>query len=150
MCDSTLKSLPFYTHEILEGKYGTRGICTSGLYYQWGFSFLLLFIVAVLNLIFAAMLYGLWIDARRNGNVRGAMEVVEARRSAQGNDPLTRYRMVNTPSHLRNVLNMADQAERCYGRDVREWPSWKLREKIWSGEEGMRVRDVRPRPLLEP
>lgn len=94
-------------------------------------------------------MYWLWIHPRRNGDLRGVEEVTNPRPLARAAQGIENWRRVNSPSHLRHALNIADQAEKRYGSDVREWPSWKLEEKIWKGREGMRVSDVKSRPLLD-
>ena len=121
----------FYTRQInKEGPDGISALCTSAAYYQWGFSFLLLFIVCILNLLFAATMYGLWIDTRRDTNI----QAVETDFSATD-----RVRGATYPNHLRSVLEITSQAEKEYGEQIRKWPSWKLDKVVWRGKKGMKA-----------
>ena len=128
-----------YTSEADQNQEGSAGICLAGAYYQWGFSFLLTFIVSILNLLCVSMLYGLWIDARRDGDIKRVKEAVPSEREPSC---ASTYRSVNSPGHLRNALIIAHQAERQYGADVHEWQSWRLR-RIWNGEGELRFGDVK-------
>lgn len=127
---------PFFTKDInAVGENAVSALCTAGSSYQWGFSFLLLLIVSILNLAFAATMYGLWVDVRRKGDLKTKRESVLA--SGRREDcPM------NTPSSLRSALDISRQAEVQYGKDVHDWPSWKLDRVVWRGNKGIRLQDV--------
>ena len=132
-CPSFPTSLVFHTWQINKGgENGISALCTAGSSYQWGFSFLLLLIVCILNLIFAAMMYGLWVDARRQGNLKTNRERVA---EYSGGPTLS----LNSPSNLRSALDIAKQAELQHGKEVHDWPSWKLEGIVWRGSKGIRL-----------
>lgn len=111
------------------------GVCTAGPYYQWGFSFLLLFSVCILNLLFAATMYALWIDARRNRRrPLKFKEVVipETGGKARLEKDEKRYLMAD-------AFELVTQVEREYGSKVREWGPTKLRTVVRKGKKGMRI-----------
>jgi uncharacterized protein YjiS (DUF1127 family) len=109
------------------------GTCIGGNEYQWGLSFLVLFSVSIAQFIFAALMYGLWIEAHRNGLVnmekkdrgitkrRTKLEYEEARSSL-----------------LKDIGLMASQAEREYGEEIRGWSRSRLHEVVWKGHKGLR------------
>jgi hypothetical protein len=129
-------SVAFYTKNINEGgENGISALCTAGSSYQWGFSFPLLLIVSILNLVFAATMYGLWVDVRRNGDLKTIRVYVRAPGGGWN-------RSLNTPSSLRSSLDISKQAELQYGKDVHDWPSWKLDSLVWRGNKGIRLQGV--------
>lgn len=134
VCSGAMNSVAFFTRNINQGgDNGVSALCTAGSKYQWGFSFLLLLIVSILNLAFAATMYGLWIDVRRNGDLKTIDEPDPASARGEGTRPL------NTPSNLRSALDISKQAELQYGKDVHDWPSWKLNRVVWRGNKGIRL-----------
>ena len=98
--------------------------CNAINKYQWGFSFLLLFIVCVLQFIWAAMMYELWIEARRNDNSR-----VERSQSAQN--------VADKPSLLVSAVAIVSQAKQQYGKGIKVWSSEELNNSVWNGSMGM-------------
>ena len=137
LCGEYMYSMPLWTKNINEGGAdGVSALCTAGSHYQWGFSFLLLLIVSILNLVFAATMYGLWVDVRRNGNLKTVEKVAPPMRAGKETAP------VNAPSHLRSALEISKQAELQYGEDVHDWPSWKLDSAVWHGRKGIRLQGI--------
>jgi hypothetical protein len=129
--------LAFFTKDINEvGENGVSALCIAGSSYQWKFSFLLLLIVSILNLIFAATMYCLWVDVRRKGELKTVEESVPAYGGGRKHRPL------NTPNNLRSALDIAEQAELQHGKDVHDWPSWKLDTVVWRGNKGIRLQGV--------
>lgn len=111
------------------------GICSAaGTSYQWGFSFLLLLLVCILNLVFAAIVYGLWMDARRNA--------VTPRKREKKVHPtgMVEWRVVDHPSAMKSVMAIAAQAMNDHGDEVFQWNSKKLNKDVWRGKKGMRAR----------
>ena len=92
--------------------------------YQWGFSFLPLFIVCVLQFIWAVTMYGLWVENRRVGLT------ADSRNQAAVN---TAYR----PSYLVSAVAIVSQAEQHYGGEIKAWDSRELDRSIWRGSKGM-------------
>ena len=109
-------------------------ICQAGSDYQWGFSFLLLFIVCVFQMLFAAIMYGLCIEARRNSlTTQYRIERV---------DPWNGH-VHHAPKYYTSVMghatNMVAQAEKAYGDDIKVWSTKKLDNTVWRGKRGMRA-----------
>ncbi|KAK3669925.1 hypothetical protein LTR78_010176 [Recurvomyces mirabilis] len=85
-------------------------ICRAGSRYAWGFSFLLSFLTAVLNIFALAILCAMWMG------VRGV-------RFEQGT--------------LRDAVIMVSQAKRDHGEMVGEWSARALRREVEKGKVGM-------------
>lgn len=119
----------------LEGLYSANatGFCQAGSEYQWGFSFLLVFITCVFQLLYAISMYSLWIEARRNSStaLRGWREVY-----APGD---FRWRGADWPSVMSHAVNMVRQAEEGYGEEIKSWSAKRLDKVIWRGSKGMRT-----------
>jgi hypothetical protein len=109
------------------------GMCNAGNEYQWGFSYLMLLLVCILNFIFTAMMYGLWIEAHRNDSRNMYIE----QKSSKSKDG---EKEDASPSLLKDALFLASQAEEQYGQEIREWSSRKLQKTVWDGKKGMRLR----------
>ena len=107
--------------------------CTAGSTYQWGFSFLLLFIVCVLNFFFAATMYGLWIEAHRHRKFRPKRE------KKVWPSGKVEWRDSHYPSMLSSATNIVRQAEKHYGDAVTSWSSRQLDDVVWRGKKGMRA-----------
>lgn len=104
------------------------GICTAGSQYQWGFSFLLLFLVCILQFIWAAAMYALWIDVQRNSDKSGA-----------DRDTAFTVEAAMRPTLLKSAIAIASQAEQQYGAEVKGWTSRKLERVVWRGKKGIHV-----------
>lgn len=121
------------------------GICKpainpwTGTEYQWGFSFLLLFIVCTMNLVFAVLMFTLWITARRSAPARS-----KAREKTVGTRerPAT-WRRSHFPSVMSSVVAMAGQVREDHGDEVFGWSAETLRSRVWDSKEGVRMRRVR-------
>lgn len=118
------------------------GICSAVSDYQWGFSFIILIIVLVLNFTFAIVMYALWIQARRHEPIN--------LHEGSGSDGRAAYGSVvsdEAPSLLSDVMLIAGQAERHYGDQVKGWSTSTLKERVWNGKKGLRIRADRERQL---
>ena len=136
-CPGFPTDLVFDTHQINQGyENGISALCTAGASYQWGFSFLLLLIVSILNLLFSVMMYALWVDARRGGNLKTREEVFTGPHGGRQSGSL------NNPSNLRSALDISRQAELQYGREIHEWSTWKLDNVVWRGKKGIQLQGV--------
>ena len=97
------------------------GICNAGGDgYQWGFSFLLLFFTCLLQFLWGAIMYGLWLQARRGAG---------AERSQAAEN------MAEKPSVLASAVAMVSQAEQQYGEDIKGWTSKELEKVVWKGPD---------------
>ena len=97
------------------GAVGTaNGICRAGSGYQWGFSFLLTFVVCILNLIFTLIMYALWWDVHRHGNASETK-----------------------PGVFKDAVTMVTMAQSQYGAKVGEWSSATLQRVVVNGRNGM-------------
>ncbi|KAK3629463.1 hypothetical protein LTR56_018002 [Elasticomyces elasticus] len=85
-------------------------ICRSGSKYAWGFSYLLSFITAILNLAAASIMCAMWVSVRR----------VQAEQGT-----------------LKDALVMVTQAGRDYGERVGEWNAKTLLAEVENGKVGM-------------
>jgi hypothetical protein len=110
-------------------------LCTASTSYQWGFSFIILIIICVLNFTFSIIMYGLWIEARMHKPVSSNGHAGSDDGDESGAIPQT-----DTPSLLGDVMLIASSAERQYGEEVTGWSSAKLRERVWKGRNGLHAR----------
>lgn len=134
LCDGlVLPTIKFANYEYASGSPNITAFCQAGNVYQWGFSYLLLFFVCILNFIFAVIMYALWIEARHESvtttrMVRGAV-------ASGGRE----WEKADYPTIMSHATNMVKQAEDAYGDQVRSWTAKKLDEVVWEGEKGMRA-----------
>lgn len=125
------------------------GICNAapnvftGTSYQWGFSFLLLLFVCILNLIFAALMYGLWLDTHRH-----IMTTARREKKISANGTET-WREVDYPTMMSSIMHMAAQARADHGDEVFEWSSKKLKKEVWRGKSGIRARKTLQKDQIE-
>ena len=94
------------------------GTCLAGTGYVWGFSFLMTFLVAILNLIFVLLIYGLWYFVCRPASP------------------------INTTSQFSDAVTLVTKAQQQYGDDVREWEPKKLEKEILKGRHGIKISDA--------
>ncbi|KAK5127101.1 hypothetical protein LTR85_008461 [Meristemomyces frigidus] len=133
MCEGVaLKTVDFSIYGYATS-HNVTGFCQAGNTYQWGFSFLLLFLVCILQVIFAAIMYALWIEARRNSYTahRRVKRVFSNGRVERS----SKY----YPSVMGHTTNMIAQAERAYGDGIKAWSTTKLDKTVWRGRKGMRA-----------
>jgi hypothetical protein len=105
------------------------GSCSGGSEYEWGFSYVMLLIVCILNLIFATMMYELWLEAHRNGTVNMFKERERIKYNAQNQIQSREYiHEEENPSILKDAVLIASYAEQQYGQDIKVWSSSKLRK----------------------
>lgn len=92
------------------------GVCQADRRYAWGFSFLFAFLVAVLHLVFALLMYGLWLVGRvdQKNQKTGV---------ASGTFP--------------DAVTMVTQAQKQYGTTLDEWSAKRLKRDIVGGKIGM-------------
>ena len=108
-------------------------ICQAGNAYQWGFSFLLLFLVCIAQSLFAIIVYALWIEAHRN------MAIPPRKLKRKYPSGIEEWEDVDYPSTLSHAVNMVRQAEEVYGDGVKLWSARRLDDVVWRGKEGMRT-----------
>jgi hypothetical protein len=111
------------------------GLCTASTSYQWGFSFIILIIICVLNFTFTIVMYGLRIEARRHKPVS-----LNEHAGSDSGDASGLITLTDAPSLLRDVILIASNAENQYGEEVKGWSSAKLDECVWKGRNGLQVR----------
>ncbi|KAL0260222.1 hypothetical protein SLS55_003906 [Diplodia seriata] len=88
----TMLSLFSYNKKVYGKQYiKENGQCQPGKEYHWGFSYQLLFIFAILNLLWAISLWSLWLSTRgeyhvqtRYGSYRAAVDLVAVARATLG------------------------------------------------------------------
>lgn len=91
---------------LLEKDLPFEGQCQPSKQYQWGFSFLLLFIMSMLNVGFACTMYLLWLVAHRHSRA----------------DRSPRYK----PHIWRAVMDMSKQARASAGVNAEDWDTDRL------------------------
>ena len=111
------------------------GTCTASDHYQWGFSFLLLFIVSIMNLIVAVLLYALWLEAGLYTRP-GRKEYLKKHGYLDDS-----WKPAYGPSVAGDAVNVVKQMEALYGTDVGRWTSYELDTVVWRGSKGMCARD---------
>ena len=103
-----------------DGAGSATGICQAGSGYIRGFSFLLTFVVCVVQLAFVLVMYALWIDVH-----------------------WTQAGRRNDSGQFKDAVTMVVQAQRQHGPNIDEWSAKTLQEEIVSGKFGMSfVEDV--------
>lgn len=95
------------------------GICRTRNGYAWGFSFLLTFVVALLNLVFVLIMYGLWLDTHRQ---RKQME-----------------HPIGLGGEFKDAVTMVSAAQRQYGADLDSWGTRALQKKVVKGWVGLGI-----------
>ena len=92
------------------------GLCQAGRQYVWGFSFLFSLLVAILHLVFTALMYALWLASRgqRGSNSHPA-----------------------APGFFADAVNMVTQAQKRYGMRLDEWTATGLKREVLNGKFGM-------------
>lgn len=117
------------TNDLYNGN--VTGTCTASDNYQWGFSFLLLFIVSVMNFLVAILLYALWLEATMCGRT-GYKEPSKKHGYLEDS-----WKSAQTPTVAGDAVAVVKQMETHYGTDVGEWTSYELDTVIWRGRKGM-------------
>lgn len=128
LCDTLILS----TASITSGT-NVTGTCTANASYQWGFSFLILFIVCILDFAFALLMYSLWVVARRQ-------KPRTLHRDTEAGDEVASIDLSEPPSLLRDVMVIASNAENRYGEEVKGWSTAKLEQRIWKGRDGLQAK----------
>ncbi|KAJ4146870.1 hypothetical protein LMH87_001429 [Akanthomyces muscarius] len=121
------------------------GICTSvNSNYQWGFSYLILLIVCILHLLFAVIMYALWLEARRcSVDAISAWRRTPLRCGADDASLKTQdlvRKAAARPSIMTSAIAIVSQAEQHYGANVSSWTNSKLNKRVWRGSKGMQAR----------
>lgn len=108
----------------------SHGSCKPGEQYQWGFSYIFLFMVSIFNFVWACIMVGMWLDTRRGSRA---------------------YRRGRRPGLLRCVVDFARVVREEVGEGVEDMEEDEIRERLRRGgmlrvdrEEG-RMRAVRQR-----
>jgi uncharacterized membrane protein len=121
ICDLTIidvKNLTNYARIFHSGEEARMtGICRAGTGYTWGFSFLLTFIVAIMNLVFVLLMYALWLDVLRHHV------------SHDGDKHKAGY--------LKDALTMVTTAQQQYGMEIGTWSTRSLSKDIMKGWRGL-------------
>lgn len=100
---------------------GQNGVCRSGSRFAWGFSFLLLFVTACLNLVFALVMYLIWLSTREKTTTM-----------SDGSVPIKREHNI-----VLDAIALSTQAQEHYGQDVAKWNARSVKHRILKGRKGM-------------
>ncbi|KAK5124885.1 hypothetical protein LTR85_001075 [Meristemomyces frigidus] len=110
-CSGVLVETAWFESEYAEGW------CRAGAGYVWGFSFLLTLVVSILTMVFAMIMFGLWLHVRpRGGSDTG-----------------------HAADHgvFKDAVTMVTQAQSQYGGKVGEWSARTLQKEVVKGKQGM-------------
>ena len=89
--------------------------CEAGTKYLWGFSFLLTFVVLVIQLIVALIMYGLWVCFCREAGSRAEV------------------------SEFKDAAMMITQAQQQHGDGIASWDVPTLKRRVLKGKHGVTV-----------
>lgn len=107
------KNLTQYANDIYPYDGTITGMCQAGSGYVWGFSFLMTFLVAVLNLVFVLVMYALWIDVQRH------------------------HVLSKDVGEFKAAVTMVTNAQSQYGAKVGDWSARTLQKKVMKGRRGV-------------
>ncbi|KAF2822278.1 hypothetical protein CC86DRAFT_458744 [Ophiobolus disseminans] len=103
-----------------------HGSCKPGEEYQWGFSYIFLFMVSIFNFVWACIMVGMWYDTRRGSRM---------------------YRGGRRPGLLRSIVEYAAAIREEIGENVDGMEEEELRERLRKsqGSLGVPIRELRVR-----
>ena len=90
-----------------------HGSCKPGETYQWGFSYIFLFMVSIFNFIWACIMVGMWLDTRRGSRL---------------------YRSGRRPGLLRSIVEFAAAIKEEVGDGTEDMEEEELRERLRASE----------------
>lgn len=120
---------------VLNGRQGTlytpgwmldHGSCKPGETYQWGFSYIFLFMVSIFNFVWACIMVGMWFDTTRGSRL---------------------YRSGRRPGLLRSIVEYAAAIREEVGESVDGMEEEEMRERLRKSEGrlGVPVMEARVR-----
>jgi hypothetical protein len=98
----------------------SQSSCKPGETYQWGFSYIFLFMVSIFNFIWSCIMVGMWLDTRRRSRV---------------------YKSGRRPGLLRSVVEYAAAIREEIGEQAGDLEEEELRQRL----RGSRGRLVVPK-----
>jgi hypothetical protein len=100
--------------------------CKTGETYQWGFSYIFLFMVSIFNFIWSCIMVGMWFDTRRGSRA---------------------YRSGRRPGLLRSIVEYAAALREEIGEELADMEEDEIRERLRSGKASLSVpeREIRIR-----
>ncbi|KAK5163944.1 uncharacterized protein LTR77_010340 [Saxophila tyrrhenica] len=110
----------------------TTGLCRATTGYVWGFSFLLTFLTAILNLVIVLVMYALWFDVCRH------------RRAKEG-----RGTKSYVSGQFKDAVQMVMSAQQQYGSGIAEWDARSLEKEVVKGNVGMGIANEREDGLVQ-
>ena len=90
----------------------SHGSCKPGEQYQWGFSYIFLFMMSVFNFVWASIMVGMWLDTRRGSRA---------------------YKSGRRPGLLRCVVEFARVVREEVGDGVEDMEEDEIRERLRNG-----------------
>jgi hypothetical protein len=102
--------------------------CKPGEKYQWGFSYIFLFMVSIFNFVWSCIMVAMWLDTRRRSRV---------------------YRSGRRPGLLRSIIEYSAAIREEIGKEAEDLEEEELRERLREGgtalvvpEQELRIRRV--------
>jgi len=86
----------------------THGSCKPSETYQWGFSYIFLFMVSIFNFVWSCIMVGMWLDTKRGSRM---------------------YKAGRRPGLLRSVLDVSRAMREELGADAEEFEEEALRKR---------------------
>jgi hypothetical protein len=102
----------------------SQSSCKPGETYQWGFSYIFLFMVSIFNFIWSCIMVGMWLDTRRRSRV---------------------YKSGRRPGLLRSVVEYAAAIREEIGEQAGDLEEEELRQRLRGVGEGWWCRRMRLR-----
>lgn len=143
---------PFTSQQLLEDPSNSPnlGVCRSNGEYLWGFSYQLLFVTSVFQLVFALIMFALWIEAHRHlWPARKATKEAAALKAARaGTLHFTTFKRrprdavreaADHPDVYNSAFALVSQARQQYGDDIFTWSDEQRTEVIWRGSKGIQI-----------
>lgn len=98
--------------------------CKPGETYQWGFSYIFLFMVSIFNFIWSCIMIGMWFDTRRGSRA---------------------YRSGRRPGLLRSIVEYAAALKEEIGEELVHMEEDEIRSRLRRGTVGLKVPDMEVR-----
>ncbi|KAH4191342.1 hypothetical protein HBH42_123790 [Parastagonospora nodorum] len=95
-----------------------HGSCKPGENYQWGFSYIFLFMISIFNFIWACIMVGMWLETRHNSRL---------------------YRHGRRPGLLRSIVEFAAVLREEIGEQAGDMEDEELRKRLRESSAKLRV-----------
>ncbi|KAF2733838.1 hypothetical protein EJ04DRAFT_438279 [Polyplosphaeria fusca] len=90
----------------------THGSCQPSETYQWGFSYIFLFMMAIFDFVWSCIMVGMWLDTRRGSRM---------------------YKSGRRPGLLRSIVDISEAMKEDFGQDADHLDEDELRRRLRDG-----------------